>query len=170
MKRLISAVTVAVAVVAAALAVAAPASAAEIKYELRPLNSGKCLDIVNGSRANGARIQQWTCSGAPQQKWYLRGVGGEYYNIVSAHDAACLDLRDNLNANGAVVQQWTCSGAYNQVWQVTWDASMGAYRIKPDVGDKCLDVTGVSTANGAYMQIWDCAYPGVRNQRFRLVA
>ncbi|WP_214107497.1 RICIN domain-containing protein [Acrocarpospora catenulata] len=170
MKRLISSVTV---VVVAIFAAATPASAAEIKYELRPLNSGKCLDVVNGSRANGARIQQWTCSGNSQQKWYIRSTGhpsGELYTIVSAHSGACLDLRDSNPGNGAVVQQWTCSGGYNQQWWLTWDATMGAYRIKAGVGDRCLDVTGASTANGAYMQTWDCFAPGTRNQRFRLVA
>lgn len=168
MKRLISAVTAVVAIVAAALTVVTPASAAEIKYEIRPLNSGKCLDVVDGSRANGARVQQWTCSGASQQKWYIRNIRGELYTIVSVNSGACLDLRDSNPRNGAVIQQWACSGGYNQMWWLTWDSGMGAYRIKAGVGDLCLDVTGNSTANGAYMQTWECFTPGHTNQRFRL--
>lgn len=32
-------------------------------------NSGKCLEIANSSKSNGARAQQWTCKGQAGAKW-----------------------------------------------------------------------------------------------------
>ncbi|GIE78514.1 hypothetical protein Aph02nite_44640 [Actinoplanes philippinensis] len=34
-------------------------------------HSGKCLDVVNASKANGARLQQWSCLGTANQAWDL---------------------------------------------------------------------------------------------------
>lgn len=31
--------------------------------------SGKCLEIENSSKRNGARAQQWTCRGQAGSKW-----------------------------------------------------------------------------------------------------
>ncbi|MEV4603219.1 RICIN domain-containing protein [Amycolatopsis sp. NPDC049253] len=31
--------------------------------------SGKCLDVEDGSTANGTKLQIWTCSGGPGQRW-----------------------------------------------------------------------------------------------------
>ena len=40
-------------------------------YTLRPVSSGKCLDVSQVSTANGAGVQQWTCWGGDNQKWSL---------------------------------------------------------------------------------------------------
>ncbi|TQE19226.1 hypothetical protein Sipo8835_39790 [Streptomyces ipomoeae] len=32
-------------------------------------HSGKCLEIENSSKRNGARAQQWTCKGQAGSKW-----------------------------------------------------------------------------------------------------
>ncbi len=40
-------------------------------YKFVALNSGKCLDVTNVSASDGARLQQWTCSGGPAQSFSL---------------------------------------------------------------------------------------------------
>ncbi|MGH9667682.1 MAG: RICIN domain-containing protein, partial [Bryobacteraceae bacterium] len=42
-------------------------------YEVVVEHSGKCLDVAGGptSTADGAHLQQWTCSGGDNQKWQL---------------------------------------------------------------------------------------------------
>lgn len=41
-------------------------------YQFVSVTSGRCLD-VNSARINdnGANVQQWSCSGAPNQQWRL---------------------------------------------------------------------------------------------------
>ena len=39
-------------------------------YNLVNLNSGKCLDVLDRSTANGAIIQQYTCNGGTNQEWF----------------------------------------------------------------------------------------------------
>lgn len=42
-------------------------------YKFIARNSGKCLDVRDVSTANGARLQQWTCTGGPAQTFRLGG-------------------------------------------------------------------------------------------------
>lgn len=42
-------------------------------YRFVARNSGKCLDVRDVSIANGARLQQWTCTGGPAQSFRLAG-------------------------------------------------------------------------------------------------
>ena len=43
-------------------------------FSLAPLNSGKCLNIVGSSTADGALTEQRTCSGIDSQKWSLNAI------------------------------------------------------------------------------------------------
>ena len=38
-------------------------------YTLKPKNSGKCLDVSNASKADGAGVQQYSCWGGANQEW-----------------------------------------------------------------------------------------------------
>jgi hypothetical protein len=41
-------------------------------YQIVSVSSGKCLDVDAGRiNENGANVQQWSCSGAPNQQWRL---------------------------------------------------------------------------------------------------
>ncbi|WP_211293702.1 ricin-type beta-trefoil lectin domain protein [Lentzea kentuckyensis] len=118
---------------------------------------GKCLDVTNGSTANGNQPQLWTCyAGSANQTWTLaadgtvRGLG------------KCLDVTGNGTADGTAVQLWDCFGGGNQ----RWSASNGTL---VNVGsNKCLDVIGNNTADGAKLQIWSCT--GGANQRWTVPA
>jgi dolichyl-phosphate-mannose--protein O-mannosyl transferase len=50
---------------------------------IRAKHSGKVLDVVGISTANGAKIQQWDYLDGNNQKWTLESVGGGYYKIVA---------------------------------------------------------------------------------------
>ncbi|MEU0877348.1 ricin-type beta-trefoil lectin domain protein [Lentzea sp. NPDC005914] len=117
---------------------------------------GKCLDVTNGSTANGTQPQMWTCSGGPNQTWTLaadgtvRGLG------------KCLDVTGNGTADGTAVQLWDCFGGGNQRWTATNGTLVNAGSTK------CLDVIGNNTADGAKLQIWSCT--GGANQRWTVPA
>jgi hypothetical protein len=91
--------------------------------------SGKCLDVVGGSTADGANVQQYTPHGGGNQRWLLRPLGAApalpisplpwmYYAIVADHSGKCLDVADGSTADGANVQQYRYHGGRNQRWRL----------------------------------------------------
>ena len=40
-------------------------------FRFRNVNSSKCLDVPNGSTANGVRVQQFTCGSGFNQQWLI---------------------------------------------------------------------------------------------------
>ncbi len=113
---------------------------------------GKCLDVTNGSTANGNQPQLWTCTSGPNQQWTV-GSDGTVRGL-----GKCLDVTGNGTADGTTVQLWDCFGGPNQ----RWTASNGTL---VNVGSgKCLDVRGATATDGAKVQIWTCT--GGANQRW----
>ncbi|GAA4607697.1 lysophospholipase L1-like esterase [Actinoplanes octamycinicus] len=105
--------------------------------------SGRCLDVPNGSTANGTQPIIWDCSGAANQQWAydgqtLRSVG------------KCLDSPTGATA-GAKAQLWDCSGAANQRWTFVSGST-----IRNAQSGLCLDVSGNATANGTAVILWTC--------------
>lgn len=90
-------------------------------YLLINRNSGKCLDVVNASTANGANVQQFTCHRGANQRWLIRsdqgrGAHANSYRFVNVASGKCLDVVDASTANHANVQQFSCHGGDNQRW------------------------------------------------------
>jgi hypothetical protein len=83
-------------------------------FEIRSSHSDytKCLDVRNGSTADGAEVQQWTCNGLPQQSWIQIPAGNFVYWYVPYHTLnswRCLDVPHGDTANGVRLQIWTCN-------------------------------------------------------------
>jgi hypothetical protein len=65
-------------------------------------------------RSDGARVQQWSCNGGPNQQWRLDpGVPG-YYRLVNRNSGKCLDVNGFDRSDGARIQQWSCNDGANQ--------------------------------------------------------
>lgn len=173
-RNLLGAVMATVAVTA--MAMPASAASAVSYYTLRPANSGLCLDVVNGSTSNGARIQQWDCNNLSQQSWYL-GTAGDvftYYYLKNKKSGKCLEVKDGSNADGAPFQQWTCnvSGRQQQRFNLSSRDGNVSYRLETYSSGQisCADITGGPGAigNGVRLQQWTClGYP--TNQRFYFI-
>ena len=118
-------------------------------------NSGKCVDVVSGSTADGAEAIQWTCHGGANQQWELQDAGGGYHRIVSQASGKCLDVNGASTADGARIIQWTCGSGTNQQWQLR-DGG-GYVQIVARHSGKCLDVVGASTADSARLQQSTCS-------------
>ncbi|MGW3995866.1 ricin-type beta-trefoil lectin domain protein [Amycolatopsis sp. NPDC004772] len=118
---------------------------------------GKCLDVTDGSTANGNRPQLWDCTSGPNQQWTL-GTDGTVRGL-----GKCLDVTGSGTADGTAVQLWDCFGGPNQKWSAGANGSL----VNAGTG-KCLDVTGGGTANGTKVQIWTCT--GGPNQRWTVPA
>lgn len=135
--------------------VASPGATAASTGTIVGSASGRCLDVTEGSTANGNRPQVWDCtSNNANQTWTfaddgsVRGLG------------KCLDVADGSTANGAVVHLWDCySSLASQRWTLT-----AAGDLVNQAANKCLDVTGGATANGTKVQLWTCT--GAANQKW----
>lgn len=117
-------------------------------------NSGKCVDVVSASSANGAEIIQWDCHGGTNQQWEARAAGEGYVQLVSRHSGKCLDINGASTADNARAILWSCGAGTNQQWQLR--ETGGYLEIVARHSGKCLDVVGSSTANSARLQQFTC--------------
>ncbi|MCC8246875.1 pectinesterase family protein [Saccharothrix luteola] len=146
--------TTAAAAVAIAAAITAPALAeaatpvAGTTYQVSVTKSGKCLDLVGGSTANGGVVQQWSCSGDKWQQFTLNSVGSGTYALVNVNSGKCLDIPSGTTNSGVQLQQWSCAGSSNQQWRLVQSGS-GTYQIVNVASGLCLANKDASTASGA---------------------
>ncbi|WP_243707422.1 RICIN domain-containing protein [Micromonospora sp. KC606] len=126
-------------------------------------HSGKCVDVISASTADGAEIAQYGCNGGSNQRWEFQSAGNNYYRIIAGHSGKCLDVNAASTANSARIIQWTCNGGQNQQWQVQ-DAGSGHVRLVARHSGKCLEVPSSSTADGARLVQYTCG--SGQNQQF----
>jgi uncharacterized protein (DUF1800 family) len=143
---------------------ASRAAAQEI-YEIVSRHSGKCLDVTDVSTANGARIQQWSCHGGPNQSWVMQPGDDGSAVIVSVLSGKALDVTDWSLDDGARIQQWDVHGGSNQQWLVQAVADGYSSLISRSSG-KAVDVADWSTDDGAAIQQW--SFHGGDNQQWLL--
>ncbi|MFD7537848.1 RICIN domain-containing protein [Streptomyces sp. NPDC059819] len=144
-------------IVASAVTVTVGASpaAADSYTSFANVYTGKCLEVENSSRSNGARVQQWDCNGQGGMRWYTRDAGGGYSYIVNANSGKCLEIDGSSRNNGARAQQWDCNGQAGAKWSISkyleW---FGGSEIKNSSG-KILEIENSSRSNGARAQQWE---------------
>ncbi|AEV82374.1 chitinase [Actinoplanes sp. SE50] len=130
------------------------ASAASAGTLASALN-GKCLDVTDGSTANGTLPQLWDCvAGSANQLWTLADNGS-----VQGR-GKCLDVANNATTDGAAVHLWDC---FDSVTSQKWTLNAAGDLVNKASG-KCLDVRDRNTANGAKLQLWTCT--GTSNQKW----
>ncbi|MBG0855536.1 family 43 glycosylhydrolase [Streptomyces spinoverrucosus] len=116
-------------------------------------NSGKCLDVAGSSTADGANVQQWTCSGGNNQKWRLEDLGDDTHRLVNVATGKVLDTENCSSADGADLRQW--SWLNNTCQRFRFIATDGGYvRIVNQSTGKVADVANCSTADGADVRQW----------------
>jgi hypothetical protein len=150
---MVFAAVVAVLIALAAMLVANPAQAAT-SGALRGVGSGRCLDVLNASQADGTYLQISDCSGGANQQWTSTDS-----SQLTVYGNKCLDVPGHATTPGTRVQIWACSGGANQQWRVNSDGTI----VGVESG-LCLDVTGAATASGTAVGIWTCN--GAGNQKW----
>ncbi|WP_049559541.1 glycoside hydrolase family 27 protein [Nonomuraea sp. SBT364] len=113
---------------------------------IQGVGSGRCLDVVEASQANGTPVNIWDCNGQANQQWTSTSAGE-----LRVYGSKCLDVNNNGTANGTSVLIWDCNGQNNQKWRFNTDGTITAIGA-----NKCLDVTENGTANGSRLNIWTC--------------
>jgi galactose oxidase len=139
--------------------------------------SGKCVQVADGSKADGASIVQSTCRRG-STTWELVPAG-DHFRVVASHSGACLSVAGGaLTPRSAVVQR-ACTGTDDQAW--TLQPSGKFYRLVAKHSGMCLQVRGdvedpgaalvQAQCGGASGQLWTMSdgflAPG---QRARLVS
>jgi alpha-galactosidase len=121
-------------------------------FRLRGEASGRCLDVNQGSSANGTQMLIWDCHNGINQQF---GQSGPALQVLGK----CLDIPPTATA-GTRVQIWDCNGGTNQQWTVNGNGTISSVRF-PTL---CLDVNLAATTNGAAVIVWTCHGGG--NQRW----
>ena len=149
--------------------------------EIAVSNSNKCLDVraQDGFYSPSARVQQWDCSGVPEQQWQFHpyatvpspnnpAVSVTLYQIQSERSGLCMEV----GAGGihALVRQNYCgTGSVNDIARQLFLSVPLGYTsdryLKPwSSPSLCLDVQNGSDNNGNLLQQYPCTGGG--NQIF----
>jgi hypothetical protein len=131
------------------------------------VGTNKCVDVPsNTATKDGANVQQYDCSGQPNQTWQLVQVGPDTYAIVNQGSRLALDVAGQSKQNAAAVNQYHWAGQPTQTWRLQ-PSGTDTFMLVNSGSGKCLDVANRSAANGATIQQYDCS-PGAPNQTWRI--
>ncbi|MFB9235662.1 lectin [Plantactinospora siamensis] len=123
--------------------------------EIVGAQSGRCVDVPNGSTTNGTQVQLYDCWGGDMQRFTY--TASKQLQVLGK----CLDANGQGTSNGTAVIIWDCNGQANQQWNVNSDGT-----IRGVQSNLCVDANGAGTANGTKIILWSCN--GGANQRWSL--
>ena len=112
-------------------------------YEIQNANSGKILDIENGSTASGANCQQYVSNGTAAQKFKVEYDGAGFYTITNLKSGKLLEVSSAAPVLSANVQQGDISSSDTQKWAIT-DNGDGTYKIISKATGLVLDIANAS--------------------------
>ena len=118
--------------------------------------SGRCLDVPNGSTTNGTQLQLYDCWGGTMQRWTYTSS-----KQLTVFGSKCLDANGQGTTNGTAVIIWDCNGQANQQWNLNANGTVTGVQ-----SGLCLDANAAGTANGTKIIIWSCN--GGANQQWSL--
>ena len=129
--------------------------------------SGPCI-TAHGGVHKGAKLDQYRCLGAKNQKWYVElGPYHEAYIIhPSQNMGLCVDIPGRYR-KGTQLILWNCNGRDNQVFHISGCSGQRHCTVRPYDGNqrrKCLSVKGGRQANNTPLILWSCNK--ARDQRF----
>ncbi|GAA1185205.1 GH43 family beta-xylosidase [Kitasatospora gansuensis] len=129
-------------------------SATPGSYTFVNRSSGKCLDLADGSSADGANVRLWTCNGAAAQKWRVEDQADDTSRLVNVASGKVLDLADCSGADGADLRQWSWLNNTCQRFRLVLSDSGGWVRLANAATGKVADVANCGTADGADVRQW----------------
>jgi hypothetical protein len=134
-------------------------------FKIINVNSGKCLDVANWSRSNGAPVNQFDCHGGANQRWYFWTVPGTTSQlIINDWSGQCLDIPGWSSSDGAQLQQFSCHGFANQQFRAGLPSALAfGFRFRNVNSNKCLDIPNWSTQSGVRVQQFTC-HTGLNQQ------
>ncbi|MFO0605376.1 MAG: M12 family metallopeptidase [Polyangiales bacterium] len=78
---------------------------------LRNARTGKCMDVADWGRTDGAAVNQFTCHGGANQRWYFWTVPGtSRVLVINDNSGHCLDIPWGTTNGNELLQQFSCHG------------------------------------------------------------
>ncbi|MGW4155418.1 arabinofuranosidase catalytic domain-containing protein [Micromonospora chersina] len=118
--------------------------------------SGRCLDVPDGSTTNGTQLQLWDCWGGTMQRWMYTSD-----KQLTVYGNKCLDAEAAGTAPGTRAIIWDCNGQSNQQWNLNSNGTISGVQ-----SGLCLDAYNWGTTNGTRIVLWTCH--GGANQQWSL--
>jgi hypothetical protein len=122
------------------------------RYKVTTMRSPFVLDISNCKPEEGVRVWDWV-EGSPCQKWQVKPLGDDVYQIVDPSSGKALAVESCSQANLAKVIVSEISDADCQRWRIE-PAVDGSWSIQQFKTGKSLDVDGCSPDRGVDLIIW----------------
>lgn len=126
-------------------------------YEIRSRSADKCLDIRDHSRENGAKLQQWDCTGELHQTFMFQYAGDGHYLIQSPFSGKCVSAQAVGMDNGVPMIEWDCHGGPDQKVKIEMSPNAGYYNLKFSHSNRCMDIQDQGQFNGQEIHQWDCS-------------
>lgn len=136
------------------------------KYNLRNMNSNKCLGVSGGNPNNGAVAVQWTCQylvGSDQEMYIYpvaRIAGVTWHMINPEHSVGkCLGVSAASGTQGISLLQWTCDlQAGEQLFAFRGTGLDGnPVQVVAQHSGQCMSVSEASRENGGRVIQWPCS-------------
>src|SRR5947209_4107381 len=86
------------------------------RYTIVGVQSGKCVEVANGSTANLAQLQIAACNGNARQQFRIDAQSGGYYHLRNLNSNLCADVQGASTAARTPIIQFTCGSDANQQW------------------------------------------------------
>lgn len=141
-------------------------------YVIKNRVTNTFVDVAGFSKVDGGNIHAWGPTNASNQRWYIKRVAANQYQIVSADSGKCMEVAGFSTAAETNVQQWSCHGGQNQLWELN-PKGLGWYEVRSVMTAKsgspmCLDIKNTSSANGANIQQFHCGWFGYGAQQWMI--
>jgi GH43 family beta-xylosidase len=122
-------------------------------YRLVSRSSGKCLDLMGGSTADGANVALWTCNSGNNQKWRIEDQADDTSRLVNVASGKVLDVANCASADGTDIRQWSWLNNTCQRFRMVHGAG-GWVRLLNEATGKVADVANCATADGTDVRLW----------------
>lgn len=133
------------------------------QFQITNRNSGKLLEVLGASLADGAAVGQWGPTAHPTQRWTLT-PSGTSTQLTNLNSGKLLEIPAASTADGADAAQWGPTGSATQRWNAS---TAGGWWTFANVNSgKLLEIDGCATADGAVAQQWPAN--GLTCQQWRL--
>lgn len=137
-------------------------------YYIKNANSGKYLDVNNGSSSDGTNVQQYAFNGSTAQKFKLVNDGNGYYSVLTAASdyKSGVDVSGWGTSDGTNIQQWSYHGGDCQKFQFVKSGDAYIMKTKLTSCYSCVEVYAKSKENCGNVAQW--SYNGGKNQLWYL--
>ena len=148
---------------AVAFSMHASLAKADVATNIVSQDSGRCVDVAGSSNLQGAKIVQWSCSGALNQKFAFKSNPDGSFNLQVQHSRLCVDY--GAAVNGQQMVQNTCNGSTSQKFLVSQNPD-GSYLLKTHNQRSCMENTALKVDNGGAIGTGGCQ--DGKNQKYRI--